>query len=95
MKLLVAFLVVGLLEQNIGADSRVVELFVVFNGSSGDIYVYAADGAVFVLDRIDCVDALEDVFDRVIDGILARLDREALVSHILKRDHLCLDLLLG
>ncbi len=50
VKLLVALFVVGLLEENVGADTCVVELFVVLDGGGGDVYVYAADSAVLVLD---------------------------------------------
>ena len=71
-----------------------MELFVVFDGGGGDIDVDAADRAVLVLDRIDGVDALEDIFNRVVDRILARLDRQPLVTHILQGDDLRLDLLL-
>ena len=50
MKLLVALFIVCLLEKNVCADSRVVELFVVLDGGGGDVYVNAADCAVFMLD---------------------------------------------
>ena len=50
MKLLVALFVVCLLEEDVCADSGVVELFVVLDGGGGDVYVNAADCAVFMLD---------------------------------------------
>ncbi len=94
MELQIALLVIGLLEQDIGADTGVLELSVILNGGRGDIDVDAADRAVLVLDRIDGVDTLEDVLDRVHHRILAALDGKALVTHILQRDDLRLDLLL-
>ena len=48
-----------------------------------------------MLDGINRVDALENVLDRVVDGILACLDSKTLVTHILERDDLSLYLLLG
>ena len=95
MKLLVALLIICLLEQDIGADTRVVELFVVLDRGGGNIHVYAADSAVLVLDRIDGLDALKDVLNRVVYGIFAGFDSKALMTHILQRDDLCLYLILS
>ena len=53
-----------------------------------------ADGAVLVLDRVDGLDGLEDVLDRIVLGVLARLKEQALVAEVLERDHLVADLLL-
>ena len=47
---LIALLVIGFLEQNICADSRLFQLSVVFYRRSGNVYVYSADSAVLVLD---------------------------------------------
>ena len=44
---------------------------------------------------VDRVDALEDVLDRVVLRILTGLDRQSLVSHILKRDNFLTDFFLG
>ena len=95
MELLVAFLVVGLLEEDVGADAGVLELAVVLDGGGGDVDVDAADGAVLVLDVVDGLDGLEDVLDGVVDGILAAFDGESLVSHVLKGNDLAPDLVLG
>ena len=94
VKLEIALLVVGLLEKNISTDARILELAVVLYCRSRDVYVDTADSTVLVLDAVDGVNALENILDRIVHGVLARLDRETLVSHILKRDNLCLDLLL-
>ncbi len=47
MELFVALLVVGLLEQDVGADARLPEHPVIFHRGCGDIHIHPADGAVF------------------------------------------------
>ena len=94
MQLLVSLAVVGLLEELVGADLGFVKLAVVLDRRGGDVHVEAADGAVLVLDRVDGLDGLEDVLDRIVLGVLARLKEQALVAEVLERDHLVADLLL-
>src|SRR5699024_10129542 len=50
MEFQITFLMVGLLKQNVGSDSCFFQLSVVFHSSSGNIYVYPADSAVFMFD---------------------------------------------
>ena len=95
VQLEIAFLVVGLLEQDVGADAGLLELAVVFDRGGCDVDVDAADGAVLVLDAVDGLDALEYVLDGVVDRVLSGLEREALVSHVLQGDDFLSDLLLG
>lgn len=94
MQLLVGLAVVGLLEELVGADLGLVKLAIVLDRRGGDVHVEAADGAVLVLDRVDGLDGLEDVLDRIVLGVLARLKEQALVAEVLERDHLVADLLL-
>ena len=47
-----------------------------------------------MFDPVDGFDALQHIFDRVVDRILSGLQCKAFVSHILKRDHFAGDLLL-
>ena len=94
MQLQIALLVIRLLEEDVGADARVLEPAVVFHRSRGDVHVHAADGAVLVVDGVNRFDALEDVLDGVVLRVLSRLDRQALVAHVLQRDDLLPDLLL-
>lgn len=47
-----------------------------------------------MIDRINSLYAVENVLNRVVYGILACLNRKALVSHILKCDNLFSDLIL-
>ena len=89
---LVALPVIGLLEEDVGADARVVQLFVVFHRGGGDVDIHAADRAVLVVNAVNGSDAVEDVLDRVVHGVLARLDGKALVPHVLERRHLGGDL---
>ena len=46
------------------------------------------NGAVFMLDGIDGMDAFEDIVNRVMDGVFARLDGKTLVALVLERDDL-------
>ena len=95
MKLKIALLVICFLEQNVGANAGLLELAVVFYRGSGNIDIYSADISVFVMNGIDGVDALQDVFDRIVFGILTGFNGQTLVSHILQGDHLRPHLLLG
>ena len=95
VQLQVALFVVGLLEQDIGADARLLQLAVVLHGGGGDVHVHPADGPVFVLDGVDGVDAVQHVLDGAVDRVLAGLDGQALVAHVLQGDDLFLHFLLG
>ena len=95
MQVFVRLFIIGLLEEDIRPDTRLLEAAVVFDRRGGDVDVHAADRAVFVLDAVDRFDALEHIFNRAVDRILARLEREALVAHVLQRDDLPHDVLLG
>ncbi len=95
MQLLVGLLVVGLLEEDVGADAGLLEFAVVLDGGGGDVDVDPADGAVLVLDAVDGLDAFEDVFDRVVLRVLAGFECEPLVPHVLQGDHFGADLILG
>ena len=95
MEKLVIFFVVGLLEKDIGADAGFLQLPVVFHSRRRNVDVDPADRPVFVLDAVDGLDTLEDILNRVVDRILARLDSEPLVPHILQGYDLSFNLLLG
>ena len=90
----VAFLMIGLLEEDVRSDARVLQLAVVFDGRGGDVHVDAADGAVLVLDAVDRLDGFENVFDRIFDGMLAAFDGQPLVAHVLQRDDFAADFVL-
>ena len=94
MEHLIRCLVVCLLEEDVCTDSCLVELSVVLNSGSSDVNVNTSDSAVLVLDRIDGLDALKDIFDRVIYRVLTCFDGKSLVTHILQCDNLVTDLIL-
>ena len=81
---LITLLMIGLLEKDIGSDSGFLKLPVILNRRGGDIHIHAADVAVFVMHAVDCLDALENVFNRVVDRVLAGLDGKSLMPHVLK-----------
>ena len=58
MQFLVSFLIVSLLEQNIGSDSGILQLAVILNGRCRNIDINAADRAVFMLDTVNGIDTL-------------------------------------
>ena len=95
MQELVLFLVVRFLKELIGSNARLMKFFVVFNGGSGNIDVDAPDGPVFMFDRIDGVDALENVFNRIVARMFACLKQQPFVSHILKCNDFTSDLFLS
>ena len=86
MELQIAFFMIGFLEQNVGTDSRFLQLAVIFHRGCGDIHIDAADRAVFVLYGIDRFNAIKNIFDRIIYGVFPCFDCKALMSQILKRN---------
>ena len=47
------------------------------------------------MNAVNCVDTLENVFNGIVNRILARFNCKALVTHILKGNDLCTHLLLS
>ena len=95
MKLGVAFLMVRFLKQNVGADARVVELLIVFHGGGGDVHIDTADGAVFMLNPVNGLDAFQNIFDGVVFGIFPGFNGQPFMPHILQRDNFFPNLFLG
>ena len=85
---------VGFLEELIGADLCIMKLAVIFNRRRGDVDVQAADLSVLVLDRIDGLNRLQNVFDGVVLWVLAGLEQQTLVTEVLKSNHLAGDFFL-
>ena len=94
MKLLVCLTVVSLLEEDVCADASILEACVVLDGSCRNVNVHTAYSAILVVDRVDGVDRLQYILDGAELGVLASLQRKALVAHILKCDNLATYLLL-
>ena len=95
MKALVAFFVVGFLEQNIGANLCFFKHAVFIYSRCGNVYVNASDSAIFMLDGIDGVHAFQDVFNRIMFRIFACFNGETFVSHVLQGDHFSANFILG
>ena len=91
---LIGLFIVGLLEEDIGADAGIVELLIVFHCGGSNVYVDTADGTVLMLDIVNGIDGLQHILDRIVDRILPQLDGKALVAHILQCRYLLADLLL-
>ena len=95
MQLQVALFVVGLLEQDIGADAGVLQLAVILHRGGGDVHVDATDVAVFIVNGVDRVDALQNIFDGIVHRIFPGFNGQALVSHVLESHDFRTDFLLG
>ena len=94
MKLLIAFLVICLLEQNIGTDSRVLKLPVILHCGGRYVHVDAAYGSVFMLYTVNGVNGLQHVFNGIVHRVLPCFQGQALMSHILQRHNLPADFIL-
>ena len=95
MKLEVAVFVVCFLEEDIGTDTCLFQFSVVLNCCRSDIYVNSSDITILMVNAVDRLDALEDILDRIVLRILTCLDRQSLMTHILKCDNFLTDLFLS
>ena len=94
VKLFVILLVVRFLEQNVGTDTGLVQATVILYRGRSNIYVYPTDGSVLVLDTIDSLYRLQNVFDRVVNRIFSCFQCQTLVPHVLQGDDLTTDVFL-
>ena len=83
-----------ILEQDVRSDSRLFQLPVILHRRRRNIDIDPADRPVFMLDTVNCLDTVQHIFNRIVDRILARLQRQTFMSHILKRNYLPADFLL-
>ena len=95
MQFQVALFVVGLLEQDVGADAGFLQLAVILHRGGGDVHVDAADVAIFIVNGVDRMDALQDIFNGIVHRVLPGFDGQALVPHILECHDFRTDFLLG
>ena len=95
MQSLVVLPVVGFLEEDVGTYSGTVKTPVILDGCRCYVDVHASYGAVAALGGIDRLYGLENVFKRIVDRVLPRLDGQPLVSHVLQGTDLGSDLLLA
>ena len=80
MQFLVLFLVIGFLEKDVGADAGGLQFPVALHIRGGDIHIHPADGITAFLDRIDGPDGFQNVFQGVVNRVLAGFHRQALVA---------------
>ena len=95
MELLVAFLVVGFLEEDVGTDASVLEHLVFFNSRGSDVDVDTTNHAIVMGGIINGVDAFEDILDRIVHRIFACFDGQTLVTHVFQGAHFGSDFFLG
>ena len=94
VKLFVILLVVRFLEQNVGTDTGFVQAAVILYRGRSNVYVYPANGSVLVLDAIDGLYRLQNVFDGVVNRIFSCFQCQTLVPHVLQGDDLTTDVFL-
>ena len=94
MELQIALFVVGLLEEDVGADAGFLQQAVIVNGRCRDVDVDAADGSVLMFDAVDRFDGFQIIIHCISDRIFAGFKGEALVSHILQGDDFPTDVFL-
>ena len=94
VKFFVILLVVRFLEQNVGTDTGFVQATVILYRGRSNVYVYPADGSVLVLDAIDGLYRLQNVFDRIVNRIFSSFQCQTLVPHVLQGDDLTTDVFL-
>ena len=94
MQLLVAFLMISFLKQDISADPGLVQFAVIFHRGGGNIDIDPADGAILVLNAVNRFDAFQNIFDRIVDRIFSGFDRQPLMPHVLQGDHFAAHFLL-
>ena len=87
-------LVIRFLKEDIRPDFGIMQAAVVFNRCGCNVHVYTADNAGFVTDAVNGVNTLQNVVQRIMNGVFASFKREAFVPHILQRHHLGFDFLL-
>jgi len=95
VKDLIVFLIICLLEQDVGANAGVLQTLVVFYRRGCNVDIDSSDGTVFMLDVVDRVDGFQHVFNWVVDRVFAAFQSKTLVSHVLQGDNFAADLLLS
>ena len=95
MEPFIALLMVSLLKKDVGANSRLLKPAVILHRSGGDIHVHPTDGSILVPDGIDGINTFENIVQGVVHRVLARLNGQTLMPHILKCNHLGSNLFLG
>ena len=91
----ITLLVIRLLKQDIGADPGFFEQTIIVHSGCCDIDVHSSDGAVFVFDAVNGVDAVQIVLHRVAYGIFSGFQRQTFMPHILQCNDFFADFLLG
>ena len=73
VELFIAFLMIGFLEQDIGTDTGFLKLTIIFHGGCRNVYIDTADISIFMMDTVNGFNALQNVLNGVVNGILSRL----------------------
>ena len=91
----ITLLVIRLLKQDIGADPGFFEQTIIVHSGCCDIDVHSSDGAVFVFDAVNGVDAVQIVVHGIAYRIFAGFQCQTFVSHVLQCNDFSADFLLG
>ena len=76
-------LVVSFLKEDVSADSCLVKHAILFDSGCGDVDIDTTDSPILMMYRVDRLDRLKDILDRVVAWVFARLEGKTLVPHVL------------
>ena len=86
---------VSFLKKNISTYSRIPQFLIIFHRRCRNIDIHAADSSVLMLNGIYCLYTLQNILYGIHRRMLSGFKGKALMSHVLKGDHLLTDFLLG
>ena len=95
MKHFIILFIIGFLKQDIGSDPGLMQLPVILHGGGRDIHIDSSDRSVLMLDGINGMDAVQDIFYGIVHRILTGFNGQTLMSHILQGNDFTGYLLLG
>ena len=73
VKLFIAFLMVGFLEQDIGTDTGFFKLSIIFHGGCRNVHIDTANVSIFMMDTVNGFNTLQNILNGVMNRILSRL----------------------
>ena len=95
MKRFIAFLVIGLLEEDVGSDASFRKLSVVLHRGGRDVHIHSSYDTILVFHIIDGSDAFQYIVNGAVHRVFSCLEGKTLMSHVLKGHDFSSDFLLG
>ena len=95
VQVFIVCLVIGLLKEDVCSDTGFLQFAVILYRCGGNVHVYPSDGSVFVMNTVNGLNGLQDVFNRVVLRIFSGFQSQTLMPHILQGNHFPGDFFLG